>query len=113
MCSAASMKALGAADECVYEAVGDISEHRADQLLEQLARELVGQSQLNLASGIAERREAPDALQVSKRPLNEANLDRARGMMDVFRREVGVHAVIVDVQRSARHSRFTEFDTSC
>ncbi len=88
---------LGAPDERVDDRAGDVPEHRADDLLQHVGRELVGELELDLARILGERVEPPFAVQVAERPVVEREDDRLRRPVDVVGGEVRVHAVVVDV----------------
>ena len=71
-----------------------ITLHRA---LEETARELVGQLELDLAGRLGERAEPPFAVQVAERAVDQRDDDRFAGHVRVGRREVRADAVVVDV----------------
>ena len=74
-----------------------MAEHRTDDLVEQIRREFVGEIEFDLAAMLAERLEAPFAVQVTKRPVLQRHDDRIGRVVHVVGREMRAHAVVVDV----------------
>ena len=89
----------GTLDEGIDESVRDVVEHRPEHLLQQLARELVAQLELDLARRVAERGEAPEAIEMGEGPIGQAQLHLLRVALGVLGAEVRLDAVVVDVQR--------------
>src|SRR5678815_5515154 len=90
---ARSMDLLGATDEGIDEGAGDLVEHRADRSIEQAIGEAVAELELDLAgvgrarmgggTGHRQRHEPPQALELQERTVDEGDLNRSVGNLDV------------------------------
>src|SRR4029079_6553549 len=97
MRSGRRMTGFRALHERVDERPRDMAEHRPDVLICQWRREFIGELKFDLAAGLAERAEAPFAVQVAKRTVLQRDPDRFRRPVDVVEGEVREHAALVDV----------------
>jgi len=60
----------------VDEGIGDVTEHRADHLIEYLAGKIVVQSKLDLAGILCQRPEVPGTLEAAKRAIAKEDFHR-------------------------------------
>ncbi|CAN0621717.1 protein of unknown function [Burkholderia multivorans] len=74
-----------------------MAEDRPDDFLEQDARKLVVQRELDLARVRAQRREAPVAGELAERAVRELHVDARRALLRIARREVLLDALEADV----------------
>jgi len=82
----------------IDEGVGDVTEHRPHGLLDQPAGKFVVHVELDLAGRVAQRGEIPGAVEMGERPVGEAD-QHVRGIALLVRgTEVGLDAVVIDVQ---------------
>ncbi|CAG9227919.1 hypothetical protein BGLA2_420130 [Burkholderia gladioli] len=95
--SALAVALVRALHERIDEGVGDMAEHRADDLFEDHAGEFVVQRELDLAGIGAQRREAPVARELLERAVGELHVDPVRPLLSVAGREVLPDALEVDV----------------
>ena len=93
------MNLTGAFDERLDESVANMVEHRAQDFFEEAVGKRVMQFEFHLTGGLPQRSEAPAAIEAGKRALREANQHLGGITLGVLGAEVGLDAVVVDVQR--------------
>src|SRR5580765_6518287 len=113
MCSsgaplARSMDLLGAADEGIDEGAGDLVEHRADGGVEQAVGEGVahveldpagaGRARIRIGARYRQRCEAPQAVELRERAVDQRHLHRLIGNLDVAGGEGVAQARVGEVQ---------------
>src|SRR5690242_1133535 len=89
--------------ECLHQCSRDVIEYRPDQLLEDTTRILITHAELDFAATSGEVREAPPAVEASKRTLDETDAHFYRCPLFIFGGKALAKAVIVDEDRRASH----------
>ena len=78
-----------------------MAEHRADEPVQQPARKLVLELELDLASALPKPAKEPAAIELAERPLDEPDPHLRRLALGIFRGEAAPDAAIVDLDRRA------------
>ena len=74
-----------------------MGEHRADQFLKRMRRELVVELQFDFAGSLGERTKTPGAIEAAEWAIAEFDHDALGRLVEIGRCEVGSHAMVVDV----------------
>lgn len=93
-----SLHLVGALDESIHKSAGDVIENRTNHLLQQPIGKLVVKREFNLATCVAELGKAPLSIKLLEWSISQTHLHRVWRLFIIARREMSLHAVIVDVQ---------------
>src|SRR5574343_276970 len=107
---AGSINLICPTHKSIDKSIGNVTEHRADDLFEELAGKLVMQLEFNLAGIFGQHLEVPSPLQPAEWPIDQPDIHQGRENLVVFGCKRRFHGVIVDVQGSHRLRRIAKLD---